>query len=602
MALATLVLLALLVGLLRRWSGRIWLLGAGAIAAVLIFSNARLVNLLTTLSSGTAWTQGELFFRAVTASGGWQMGLQQPLTGLGLGSVVQLFQEYRPVWGGRQAEHVFQLHSTPVQVWAELGILGCGAMVLALLWVVATLVRLHFSPQWRSHREHQTLTYGLGGGLLAYFVMALTDTQLDVLAIAGFLLIALASLSHLGHLYLADSPLGQFLPPWRRGLAVLLTAFTIAAVIYETPVLAAWQQSSLGFVFLDQARTALREQDLSTFQEKLQQFRDRLTQAQALNPVEPYYPFQLGWNLGDLAMALTLGGQSQTALPLRAEAIAQIEHGIALNPHLEFGHSTVGWLYLQTNQPAAAEPHFRRAIALIPTKRSLHFGLADALLRQQKIPDGIQALADEIINEPIFLTSPLLNSFPWQIYRDRLFTVTDERYTELIKAYPAPELQAAQAFLRWWSGRQPLASPANPSFIAALQGQPPTRPPQSLSELAIAAFYNPKEREFLLTRAYALSRRRLPDELDRPLLQALLTQMNQAKDFDRWVRSPIPLTSPLNLRYQRERTAFGLLSRNIDGPAPADLYFVHEHALFSLFFSDLFPLTPATPFMNNRGL
>lgn len=117
------------------------------------------------------------------------MGLSSPLTGVGLGGVPILFQKYHPVWAGAQAEHIYQLHSTLTQLWAELGIWG-------LLIFLATLVLLSYSFLARSTQGTDgVLSLCIYGGFFAYVLVSLSDYQLDNLAINGLLLIYLACLT-----------------------------------------------------------------------------------------------------------------------------------------------------------------------------------------------------------------------------------------------------------------------------------------------------------------------------------------------------------------------------------------------------------------------
>src|SRR5690606_1376870 len=101
----------------------------------------------------------------------------RPLTGFGPGALSLVSPEY-----GTSVQYpvVYQVHDTPLQLYAEtgiVGVLGC----LALLWGLIAAYR-KTSDAGRSSRE-----LGLGGirdaaatAAVSYAFFALTDYQLDV--------------------------------------------------------------------------------------------------------------------------------------------------------------------------------------------------------------------------------------------------------------------------------------------------------------------------------------------------------------------------------------------------------------------------------------
>ncbi|NJM95372.1 MAG: O-antigen ligase family protein, partial [Acaryochloridaceae cyanobacterium CSU_5_19] len=122
MALVALSSLLILNRLSQRWR---WLMGLGILIGLgsTVLANNRLRALFVSAFSRDS-AEGDMAFRLITNATGWAMGLAHPLLGAGLGSVPLLYQTYRPAWAGRAAELVYQLHGTPVQIWAELGGLG----------------------------------------------------------------------------------------------------------------------------------------------------------------------------------------------------------------------------------------------------------------------------------------------------------------------------------------------------------------------------------------------------------------------------------------------------------------------------------------------
>ena len=588
----------------RRW----WVIGGGigaiALIAVLISANNRLRSLiigLVTSLSNPAQGSGELLFRAIAADVGWRIGLDHWLFGAGAGSAVMLYQQYRPQWAGREAEILFQLHSTPVQIWAELGI---GAVITCLLLFMAIariMIRLHRSPSWQASLQDRILTYGLLGSLLGYITLAITDYQLDVPAISGSLVIVLASLAYLGQIHTGELiTLGYYKRP-RMGLAMIATIYLGAAIAWLVPVNVAWQASSVGFLSLAKAQSALADSssanpdNISGAIANVERFQNRLQLAQQLAPWEPYYPYQLGINLAELAL-------NYPALPQapawRTAGLEWVKKSISVNPYNESGYNAAAWLSLQQNNPTAdreAEAFFRNGLKLHPLKRSLSFGLGVSLLRQGKKPEAIAAMAEEVAAEPIFITSPQWANADFQAVYPQVVAKLNQVYGE-----NNPSQLAA---LRWWTGQASRADALNElkqtgNATAILLAQAIANDtqaltsvqqnPQTPAEMVVSAWLNPNLREKLLERAYVFATRSVPDEKSKLVVTALSDRMASAKTFDDWFNQPIAPNSPLVINYRRARLGFGVVSRHMDGTIPLDFYNVSDRADISLFFKDLF--------------
>src|SRR5579883_523990 len=341
---------------------RLWLAlaggGGGLVLVLVLLANNRLRSLASGALSGQA--SGELAYRVITVATGWQMGVSHWLTGLGLGGVPLLFQQYRPAWAGRQAEWAYQLHSTPAHLWAELGIwavivaLGAIAILgfLGLRWL-RTITLTASLPS--------VLIASLFGGLLGYGLVSLTDYQLDNVGISGFLIVLLAVLvaefrdrawqvryepmaspEAIELPAASPHPLTLLLLHPIPFLALVGLGILLAAVVWLIPVHRAWLLSSQGFA-------ALSRGDLPTFVQ-------RLDNAHQLANWEPYYPYQLGWNLGNLGLQ-TRDPQAQQQQTMAA--IAWLKRGIQSSPDQEFGYTNLAWLLLDRDPQAAGQAFVR---------------------------------------------------------------------------------------------------------------------------------------------------------------------------------------------------------------------------------------------------
>jgi tetratricopeptide (TPR) repeat protein len=562
LALVLLVIYAIAILLFRRVIPRtqalIGGLGAFALITVAVIFNNRLQSLVLNLFSGGS----ELAFRQVTIETGWRMGLDRWLTGAGAGSAFLLFQQYRPTWGAKISEWIFQLHNTPIQIWAELGILGSLALLWIAIFTVNLFIRLHFSPTWRSHYQHQVFTYSSFGALLVYAIFSLTDFQLDVFGISTMLLIIWLSLVHIGQVHL-----GRAILPFsklRQTLALVLTGGAIAALVWLVPVNRAWQLSNIGFRALSANQT--------------QVFETNLTEAYNLAPWEPYYSLQLGFNMADYAR------QTKNSKLLERE-LGWLEKGIKANPYQEFGYSAAAWINIQKQNPTTAERQFRRALELAPSRREIPFGLAVSLLQQQKTDEGLTIIAQEFSKYPSFATSPLWDVPQWQ-----------KLYPQILAKMPGKKTP----ILNWWLSKteaetnQAIATLATQGgkfkiLAEVLQNKPSqSQEPATPLTLAINAWNNPTQRQPLLTRAWAIATQNLPDQNSKLIVEFLVKRMETAKTFDRWLRDPVRADSPLLLRSSSFRQGFSVNSRHIDGGVPRDFWELQSHALVFGFLSDLF--------------
>ncbi|MGL5034961.1 MAG: O-antigen ligase family protein, partial [Microcystaceae cyanobacterium] len=324
--------------------------GLGSLLAIILLTNDRLKSSFSGLLQGQG--SGEITYRFLNNLIGWRMGSSHPFTGIGLGGVSLNYQKYRPFWAGRESEITYQLHSTPAQLFAEMGIWGI------LILVATTGGLIYFLGQWLKQNDKLSADFipvwTISGALFSYGIISLTDYQLDNLCISGFLAIYWVSLvsyqssrNLLTEVNQTNSLFHKLaLPLTYSGLALIL-----AVIIWLFPIQRAWQLSNLGF-------TALSAK-------KFPAFVDYLTKANQLAPWESYYPFQLGWNLGDIAL---MAPNQTERIQLTEAAIAALEKGVKVSPYQEFAYNNLGWLNAGIDPKISAQ-NFTKALTLVPAKR-----------------------------------------------------------------------------------------------------------------------------------------------------------------------------------------------------------------------------------------
>lgn len=554
-----------------------------------VFSNTRTRNSLAAILQGN-FASGELAYRWITNVTGWQIGADHPLVGAGPGSVSLLYQQYRPYWAGREAELHFQLHSTPAQLWAELG--GWGVVVSLIL--IALMVKATWQWARSSSRPHtipSPLVWGLLASLVAYGLISLTDYQLDNLCISGTIILYLTILSKI----FSPSGLTADHEPTisnkaYRTIPIAGLGVMVAVCWWLSPIHRAWAASSHAF-------QALQKEDLITFTTQLQK-------AHTLAPWEAYYPYQLGWHLGDLSF--------QTPDEFRTPAIDWFTQGNQASPYQEFGQSNLGWLLMSVDAEAAKNA-FTQSVQLIPAKPGVFLGLGYSLLRLGQPELASQALTLEVLRHPLTISSGIWK-FPQfaPLYESVLQQSIEQCSMLLSNASPRLEayIHRLRGSLYWWQGDLTAAATdwkkANveigPSLIAISQGEPLSASFTNLAttpaKLSMQAWQQPQEREALLTQALisaATSSSQVDAEISETQIEQLVASMNAAESFDDWLKQTAPIVQPRN-----ERLGFGVLSRHVDGINPKDYLPLLDNLPVKRFFEGLFPSSSYFPELDRK--
>lgn len=557
--------------------------GIVAIAILIVFSNNRLRSLLLEAFSGNI--AGQSAYRIVTSSVGYRMGLDHLLSGVGLGGVPLLYQKYLPVWGGREAELNYQLHSTPFQLWAEMGLWSILIGTSAFILLIFLTWRWLFSSE--INRKYSILIASCLAAFLAYGVISLTDYQLDNIAISGTLLIYLASLTFL--LPSARKPI--LLRRYTKFLVLSGLGIILAVTIWLIPIHRAWQLSSQGFDAYNQEKPNLNA------------FVKSLSQAHRLVPWESYYPYQLGWKLGDLALQSNDPQQQELLI---TEAINWLEKGIEASPYSEFGRSNLGWLLLGLD-PQAAAGSFASSIELVPNKRGVFYGLGLSLLAQGNKQLAVEAFTLEILRNPLFITSPVWNSGNLQLVYPQVVNNVIDTYGKLLEQNSEPSpfktyLHRSRGAVYWWTGNKEAArkdlkvsgdfnsqlllklfeSKTGETFESELAQLPPS--PQTLVFLA---WLKSGQRSSLLQQAWLESTQTsLPPKTEAELMAG----MENSTSIEQWLKQNAPVW-----QYRFQRAGFGVNYRHIDGFQPTDFFPVVENVAITTWFSNLFPTLIYSP-------
>ncbi|MBV5261892.1 O-antigen ligase family protein [Synechococcus moorigangaii CMS01] len=372
----------------------------------------------------------------------WQAGLNilrdRPLTGIGLGNMSREYNLYRPINVGSGAAHIQQLHSNPIQLLGELGLIGGAAIAFFSVQLVRLGYRIHKNTD---NPQIKRLLYGLGGGWFAYAMATLTDYQLENIPISFTLTLTLVLL-----LTVADQVLEktqpQSLPTSPRRLWSLGSfAGFLGALLITAPY-------SAGMYFFS------RGQSLWAKGEPEAAF-TTVNQAYALNGWNVNYPLRLGlWLLETRNLGAENGADPRRTTELATEYFLEAQ---ALIPNDYYANVNVGVLLLELD-PSLAQVYFERAIQLLAREAEpTYFLLGQTYLQTDQREKVIAAFALQGLVDPNTLTLGQWDQAPLATVRIEAVEAALALYQDLLDRLEPQDpyvttLQERMAWLAWWHG------------------------------------------------------------------------------------------------------------------------------------------------------
>lgn len=527
--------------------------------AALLASNSRLRELVFHGTWSESARESNAQRNAMLAAG-WQLGLERPALGWGPGSVPLAYPQVRAQLDAG-VDNVLQLHSTPAQLWATLGVPG---LVAALLLAAALIGAARRAPR-------DALTLAALAALGGYGTVALTDHQLD-LPFPNALGVASAALLTAGA---ARAAAGTENVSVSRTPRVVAGALAVAAGL----ALPATVRDLAARAHYDRALGALETGDPAGAAAAL-------ARAAETAPHDPFYVHQIA--------GLTLDGPAAGAAPAdpaarQRAAIAVFERALATGVHLEVSHFNLGWLRLGLGEADAAARHFAAAARLVPDKGGVYFGLGLAHLAAGRKTDAVRALALEPLNDPRSLTSPAWDIPLLAALRPAIRAETLRLADDLAVRLPAA--RATAAWLRWWDGAGAEPPPADLAFNAESAAFSAAWP-----ALAQRAPLPPGAAGYPWAAAYAAWRATAGADRflgfargDVAYAAALDRRASTAAGFADFLRRPTGDDAALVRTFRRERLGYGVLARHPEGPPLRDAYVVQDHRLAADAASGLFP-------------
>jgi O-antigen ligase/tetratricopeptide (TPR) repeat protein len=512
--------------------------------------------------------------RSAMIEAGWLMGRDRWWTGYGPGTVSLVYPRYRARLSGG-VDDVLQLHNTPVQFWAELG--APGVLALGLLLLGAAKLGC---DAWRQRVRPVTVSadrlrvQAVLVAFTGYAVMCLVDYQLDVPLFA----VVVTALLVLWRADTVEDGAGFTVTPSNARLAGGALLAALAIIMWPTlPNLRARQL----FADAATARESGRPDVFVAGTEK----------AAAVASWDAFYPVQLGAFYGEQYL---LAGDPAAQARARQLCAASLNHALAINPDQEYCHFNLGWLLLPED-PAAAEPHFRAAVRLVPDKGGVYLGLGLSLLARDEKSAAIGAFALEWLNDPQAVASPLWTLPPLAALRGDVAAALHREIAYQLKQIGLPattgrQLRYVAALTDWWLGATP--------DMATLSGEGPSEPRWFFENLRLIdqRTYVPRKigeglpwEQLYAAWRDATTLSAAPGDAPE-LVGAINRRLLRERDsFTRLLVSPPGDEPSLEQSFRRQRLAYNVLLRNQDGFLLSDLYVFPENRLVRKYASFLFP-------------
>jgi O-antigen ligase len=571
--------------------------GALAAAAIAVALEPRLRSLVLHREWSSAAAESNRQHASMLRAG-WLMGCHRPFSGYGPGAVPRIYPGYRAQLSGG-ADNVLQLHNTPVQIWAELGLPGIAALVL-LLTGIFNLARGPGRRPGAGGMGILPLSETAGGtpappvpalpiftpdqlraqaalvALTGYSVMSLFDYQLDVpwfaATVAALLVILRAS-----SVDPAAAGTGSAISTATARMAGGLLLAGLAAMAWST----AWDLRARQ-LFAEAA--GFREAgDAAAFVAGAER-------AAAVAPQEPFYPTQLA---AFFARQYVQAGNEADRTRARDRCCELLRRTLRVDPDQDYCHFNLGWLLLK-EQPVEAERHFRASARLSPYRGGVYLGIGLSLLGRDE-DAAATAFALEWANDPHAVTSPRWDLPPLSAWRDRAEAALQGLASRWLKEEPlsAPEqarIRYAAALARWWIGRS--ADVAALIRDGSLEQRRFFRNLDAMERRAYApadpGVLEPWEQLYVAWRDAAV-----PSALDagQPAFAAALRRKigEHPQSFIRVLTGPAGGEAGLVRLGQNDRPGYSVQMRNQDGFPLRDLYIYPENLVVEKYASFLFP-------------
>lgn len=401
MGLLALGLITLVLGLkISKGKNRQRWLAAGLcfclVMSIALVSNPRFRTLLSfdkpvgqNTPSFVALTDGPTKDRVFMLSSTHNILKEHPFLGVGPGNLSRVYNRYRPIEAGTGLSLVQQVHNTPAQLAAELGLFGLAIYVSLLTALIRLSVSLH---QRITKNSDRVLLYGIVGSWIGYGISSLSDYQLENIGITSTLVALTALLISLADKYKPHKRKLELSNRLRRGISMCLLVLLCANFQL-------WLRVDAGLYLSDLAIREAQDSNLVGADEKW-------SKAGNLVPWDPTYSALAAETMLDLMTGLE---DEKDIQALRQIAIEYFIQSVQAAPNDPWFNQNVAALLIDQGEAAAAESYARKATLLSPRNSNnyTYYTLGLSLLNQNRNLEAIEAFSLEALANPIFLTTKI---------------------------------------------------------------------------------------------------------------------------------------------------------------------------------------------------
>lgn len=426
----------------RRWivSGICFLL----IMSIALISNPRVRALFSVNPavekdsiSVVSLTDGPTKDRVLMLESAWNIIKTRPAFGVGPGSLSRVYGNYRPVEAGSGLNLVQQLHNTPAQIIAELGLFGFVSYLLFILTMVKIGLDLHEDVK-SSH--DRILLYSIAASWIGYGVSSLSDFQLENVGISIILISTTALFVNLVDSTKTDITHLHLPNKMRRAVSMLLLLVLCIS-------LHIWIRVDVGLFISHGAVQNAKSLNLADAARKW-------NRASQLVPWDPTYSALSAETVLELMDSLESENDIEE---IRLLAIEHMKKTVQAAPNDPWFNQNLATLLIDSGDSVAAESYAREAVRLSPRDRSnyTYYTLGISLLNQGKRDEAIASFVLEAIANPIFLTATNWNQSPLISIRTEVVSTALQSYRDILSKTNKLSMQYSWLYeqlslLSWW--------------------------------------------------------------------------------------------------------------------------------------------------------
>ncbi|NEQ52122.1 MAG: hypothetical protein F6K11_18605 [Leptolyngbya sp. SIO3F4] len=489
----------------------------------------------------------------------------QPLLGLGPGNLGRLYDRYRPVMAGTGLSQVQQLHNTPLQLIAELGIGGGGIYFGTVLYLIRLVRYLQRQSAFARNRHWAWL---LCTGFMGYGISSLSDYQLENIPITVTLIALVAAATKL-ECVSSSFALSQGI---RRWLSLLLLVVLLLAV-------QVWFRTDLAILSTQQGVEAISQGDI-------QRADNKFHIGAQVAPWDPTPSALRAQQLSNVAKTSDTDHQ----IILRQEAINLYRQALKVAPNDTWFNQNLAVLAWQTDDLVTARDAMSKVVQLSPRSQNHSYYLLGRILQSLgETEAAISALALEcLINPQVFA----FDSWQQELapLKQAVFERSLEYYEIILEGLGAKHPLRHQvhehiAMVKWWSNFGQAIDPTDVGRLSlkalvTLENSP-GQAVKFLASCLEGKFSSPDTQRCSLIRAWLQPDDYLPvylktldveDEEKEVLRSHITTQRN----LRNWLRST---TMPVR---DNQRVALSLLYRNYSASKISSILIPDELQQFSL--------------------